>query len=379
MARKRGIEHASGEYCMFLDPDDSYELHACNDLYSTIKEQDVDILEFNTIIIEKNNTKTTCSSVPYKHQKLHALDALEKIFEDQKYFRPWIWIKIFSTSLCKNILSYIPEKHMILHEDVLMFMMCFLFAETYYNLDNAYYNHYKNIGICKEYSFSTFQKTTSSAEIFFSTLNDFIQNQKPAPYIEKILKKLIYWIELDCFQRWATICPPEQHKEGFLLILNTVSTGTIVEKYISQYQLIQNKDKLIQDKNNIIKNKDKLIQDKDKLIQDKNNIIQDKNNIIQDKNNIIQDKDKLIQDKDNIIKNKEAKLRFYTSLPTNPLLTQSFHSFHSHFPFLFRIYSFIVRRTYQVFQSLKQNGFWKTCKKIIRYIRNKIKSIKNIS
>jgi glycosyltransferase involved in cell wall biosynthesis len=102
LARKRGIENANGEYCMFLDPDDSYELHACNELYSIIKEQDVDILEFNTIIIEKNNTKTTCSSVPYKHQKLHALDALEKIFEDQKYFRPWIWIKFFQQVFVKT-------------------------------------------------------------------------------------------------------------------------------------------------------------------------------------------------------------------------------------------------------------------------------------
>jgi hypothetical protein len=117
-----------------------------------------------------------------------------------------------------------------------------------------------------------------------------------------------------------------------------------------QYQRIQNQEKFMQDK-------DKLIQNQKKLIQNKDNII---------------------QNKDKLIKNKEADLRFYTSLPTNPLLTQALRSFHSHFPFLFRIYSFVVRRTYQVFQSLKQNGFWETCKKIVRYIHNKIKSIKSI-
>ncbi len=315
VARKRGIEHASGEYCMFLDQDDFYELCACAELYSIIKEQDVEILEFNANVIEKNNTSFSCSSFPYKHQKLYALDALEKIFENQRHFRPWIWVKIFSTSLCKRVPPYIPEKYMTLHEDVLMFMMCFLFAETYYNIDNAYYTHYKDIGFCKGYSFSQFQKALSSAKILFSTLNDFIQNQKPDPYIEKILKKLIYWIELDCFQRFTTLCPPEQYKEGFLLILNTVSTGVLTEKYMQQYQLMQKQSKLIQQQ--------------------------------------------------------ESELRFYTSSPSNLNLTQALHSFHSHFPFLFKIQCNMLCRTHQIAQSLKQNGFRETCKKIIRYILKK--------
>ncbi|HPY75312.1 MAG TPA: glycosyltransferase family 2 protein [Planctomycetota bacterium] len=350
VARKRGIEHANGEYCMFLDPDDSYELHACNELYSIIKEQNVEILEFNTIIIEKNNTKTTCSSVPYAHQKLHALDALKKMFEDQKFFRPWIWNKVISTSLCKKILPYMPEKYMIRYEDILMFMMCFLFATTYYNIDKKYHIYYKGIGNFKEMCFSKFQKTLLSAQVFFSSMNDFIQSQKLDPIIEKNLKKLIDWMQLDCFQLWERLCPPEKQMEGFLLILDNVSTDIILKKYMLQYERIQNQEKFMQDK-------DKFIQKQKKLIQDKDNII---------------------QNKDNIIKNKEAELRFYTSLPTNPLLTQALHSFHSHFPFLFRVFSLVVRRTYQVFQSLKQNGFWKTYKKIVRYICKKIKLRKNI-
>ena len=39
VARKRGIEHASGEYCMFLDQDDFYELCACQELYQWIEQQ----------------------------------------------------------------------------------------------------------------------------------------------------------------------------------------------------------------------------------------------------------------------------------------------------------------------------------------------------
>ena len=297
VARKRGMEYANGEYCMFLDQNDSYELHACDELYSIIKDQDVEILEFNAKIIEKDNISSSFFSVPYAHQKLPALDAIEKIFEDQKNFREWMCIKVISTSLCKKILPYIPEKYMIRYDDALISIMCFLFATTYYNIDKKYYIYYKNTEISKTNFFSKFQEIVSSAKIFFSTLNDFIQSQKPDPHIEKILKKLIYWIELDCFCLWEVLCPPEQHKEGFLLILDTVSIGIITEKYMMQYQIIQDQ---------------------------------------------------------------KEKLQSYISLPTNPTLKHHLRS----------IYFNLSQRIYQVFQSLKQNGFRETYQKIMQHIHS---------
>ncbi|HON45724.1 MAG TPA: glycosyltransferase, partial [Planctomycetota bacterium] len=366
VSRKRGMEYASGEYCMFLDQDDFYELYACQELYQWIEQQKVDMVDCRFKIIEQNNTVYNCPLSSLSHQKLNSLDALEKImgYASNYLFATYIWKKILSFTLYKKVASHIPEKYMTSHEDIFMVFLCFYFAKTYYTVDNIYYNYYKNIGFCKEYSFPQFQKAISATQIFHSYFTEFIEKQKPPLIFTESLTKIIYEINKNCFTMWDVVCPPDRKEEGFSLILDTVSKNNITENYMLQYQRIQNQEKFMQDK--------------DKLIQKQKKLIQDKDNIIQNKDNIIQNKDNIIQNKDNIIKNKEAELRFYTSLPTNPLLTQAFHSFHSHFPFLFRIYSFIVRRTYQVFQSLKQNGFWKTCKKIIQYIRNKIKSIKNI-
>ncbi|HNZ67553.1 MAG TPA: hypothetical protein PKM32_09290, partial [Planctomycetota bacterium] len=71
-------------------------------------------------------------------------------------------------------------------------------------------------------------------------MNDFIQSQKLDPIIEKNLKKLIDWMQLDCFQLWERLCPPEKQMEGFLLILDNVSTDIILKKYMLQYERIQN-------------------------------------------------------------------------------------------------------------------------------------------
>ena len=41
--RNRGIKESTGNYIMFLDPDDRYTLDAIDTLYKTIKEYDAEI------------------------------------------------------------------------------------------------------------------------------------------------------------------------------------------------------------------------------------------------------------------------------------------------------------------------------------------------
>ncbi|MBP7020365.1 MAG: glycosyltransferase family 2 protein [Planctomycetes bacterium] len=324
VARKRGMEHAIGEYCMFLDQDDFYELYACQELYQWIEQQKVDMVDCRYNIIEQDNTVHNWSLSSLAYQKLNSLEALEKIVDNRSNFHSviYIWKKILSHTLYKKVASHIPIKHMISNEDIFIGTLCFYFAKTFYAVDNIYYNHYVGIGFFKEYSFSQLQKTISSIQIFRSYFMEFVEKQKPSLSFEKSLTKIIHIIEKDSINIWNRICPPEKKEEGFYLILKTLSTNVIVDKYL--------------------------------------------------------DNEKIIQTQKRHIQHQETQISFYTKLPTNLNLTKALHSFHSHFPFLFRVYSFVVRRTYQVFQSLKQNGFWKTCKKIIRYICNKIKSIKNI-
>lgn len=54
-ARKWGIEHASAEYLLFADADDTIALTACEELYAQMRVEPVDILHFDVNVINVNH------------------------------------------------------------------------------------------------------------------------------------------------------------------------------------------------------------------------------------------------------------------------------------------------------------------------------------
>lgn len=76
--RNTGIEASTGDYIMFLDPDDRYTPDACEKLYNTVKEYDVDLAFARFRRIFEYGGYVQKSYSPYK-------DDLESVYPDETF------------------------------------------------------------------------------------------------------------------------------------------------------------------------------------------------------------------------------------------------------------------------------------------------------
>ncbi|MHA7579442.1 glycosyltransferase [Paenibacillus vandeheii] len=107
--RNVGIENATGDYLMFLDPDDSFTKNACEVLYQNIIEFNADIsLGFYTSIYENGNkTKPNIfNQIPKSPFYLKDIEDFKNLYR----FPPAVWSKMFKTKfIIENNIKF-PEK-----------------------------------------------------------------------------------------------------------------------------------------------------------------------------------------------------------------------------------------------------------------------------
>ena len=70
---------------------------------------------------------------------------------------------------------------------------------------------------------------------------------------------------------------------------------------------------------------------------------------------------------------------FRTHIPAYNTIATALVGFHAHFPFLFRIFSFMIRRSYSVFFSLKNYGVIATLSKICKFFVRKLQKVLHLT
>ena len=106
MSRLKGIEAAAGEYCFFLDADDTLVPDACMKLAEVLEKNNVDIVGFDTKLVlsgceDYKDTINFSEHIRPCEGKLKGKELFQKIFIQEKR---WVQVctKCFKTKLLKE-------------------------------------------------------------------------------------------------------------------------------------------------------------------------------------------------------------------------------------------------------------------------------------
>ena len=128
-ARNAALEAASGDYIMFCDPDDWYELYACEVAYNQIVKNKNDVVVFNfRQYSEKNKNYRDCDwrILPFKGQFNNPNIILGDV---PNYMQaPYAWAQIYSRKyINKNNIRFADQR---LCEDVIFYVKAMVGANS---------------------------------------------------------------------------------------------------------------------------------------------------------------------------------------------------------------------------------------------------------
>ncbi len=134
--RNIGIEKATGEFIQFVDSDDWIEPETCEVCYQKSLENDVDMVSFNANIVHSKKT-TPLYYYNTKKEKLVSLeDMISLLFKSPFHSWHFLFKKDFLT---QHQIKY-PE-HIVLCEDVIFSLTCWIKAKKALLLPNLFYNY----------------------------------------------------------------------------------------------------------------------------------------------------------------------------------------------------------------------------------------------
>ena len=257
-ARKHGVEQAIGEYLPFVDSDDTLELNACEELYTRMKKEEVDILHYGTNVIpavelSQSMIKWVENFLEPYPQKITGDAILRNCFVDDKFdFN--ITDKMWSTKLCQKAFSQINTQKMIAAEDRYAFFILAYYANSYLGVSDAkYYNYYLGIGVTggDVLDLQRFEKRCTGV-MAVRGVETFLKEQlKFDKYQDEYhgFSDKILWDCVDCWIHKLTI---EDSADGYKILLKYWEVNQIISAIArTNFEDVEN----IKDKTGLFKEK----------------------------------------------------------------------------------------------------------------------------
>ena len=203
-ARYTGIMEASGDYTIFIDPDDELLENACECLSVEVARQKKDVLQFGVVVKAETGKSVPLSTLEgiRKRMKVPSSTFFEKNFEKGELLKtcyidsviPFnVWNKIYRTDILKKAHSQYKGERVLMADDCLKTFMILCYTQSYGVCSTPFYIYYVGGGMSTEVgslSEKKMQRTAEEYQVYTLAKTWVKQTGVPARYALASLQKI---------------------------------------------------------------------------------------------------------------------------------------------------------------------------------------------
>ena len=218
--RKDGVLASSGEYVVFSDADDFFELDALETAYKKIKEKKVDMLHFGTKV-------ENCANLPQSRIDMNAKlvapylknDVSSNVMEEcflNKKFAFNVWGKIIKGDICREALKNASDGFFPKANDLYIAFLIFDKLTSYFAIEKKLYHYCFGRGQTGHNTLDTaaFELCCKSASVYFE-LEKYAKEQNNFERYEKVLARIKDNLLTEQVNKWYTLLDYSAKSAGF--------------------------------------------------------------------------------------------------------------------------------------------------------------------
>lgn len=241
VARKKGTETATGDYIIYVDPDDWVETDTCQQILKCLKQNNTDIIQFGFFI--EPTTEITVSRLEitdsYFNRRVDDLKKSDNLLEEcfLKNTFPFNQCgKAIRTTIAQKAFLELPAVRCNYAEDQCLAFLIFLYSENLHCIPLRLYHYRYGVGISTKSSttlkdFEQIMLSFNMLEVLNQHVNNYHKNKKL--YFD-IIHNIKSSITEACTGIAMEKLPDSVHVDEWFTPLYSMGDPNVVVKIISQ-------------------------------------------------------------------------------------------------------------------------------------------------